>query len=72
MATYQFKTNIQCEGCIAKVTPFLNQIKDLENWQVDTKNPEKILTIQGPAEANINVLVTEKVKEAGYQIEPVV
>jgi len=70
MATYQFKTNINCEGCIAKVTPFLNQIKSLENWEVNTRDPQKILTVQGPEAANINVLVTEQIKAAGYNIQP--
>lgn len=70
MATYQFKTNIHCDGCIAKITPYLNQVKELDSWQVDLKDPAKILTVEAPESANINEQVTKQLHEAGYQIEP--
>ncbi len=28
MNTYKFKTNINCGGCIAGVTPFLNKLME--------------------------------------------
>jgi copper chaperone len=46
MKTIQLKTNINCSGCVAKVTPILNENKDIQEWSVDTTNPEKILTVQ--------------------------
>jgi copper chaperone len=46
MKTIQLKTNINCSGCVAKVTPVLNENKDIQEWSVDTTNPEKILTVQ--------------------------
>lgn len=46
MKQYQFKTNINCSGCVAKVTPFLNENKDIQEWKVDTVNPQKILTVE--------------------------
>ena len=45
MKTLQFKTNINCGGCIKAVTPALNQQAGAGNWQVDTANPDKILTV---------------------------
>ena len=42
MNTLKFKTNINCNGCIAKVTPSLNGAGGIENWEVDTNNPQKI------------------------------
>ncbi|SDZ98949.1 hypothetical protein SAMN05192529_105179 [Arachidicoccus rhizosphaerae] len=68
MTTYQFKTNINCSGCIEKVTPFMQQIPQLLSWQVDTKNPQKILTVTAPDQLKINELVTAKVREAGFTI----
>lgn len=61
----RFKTNINCIGCVEKVKPYLDQIKGLE-WEVDTKNPNKILTVQG-----INQLeqVIQAVQAAGFFIE---
>ncbi len=65
MSTLKFKTNINCNGCIAKVTPSLNSAGGIDKWEVDTNNPQKILTIQtnGLSEADIITVV----KDAGYQ-----
>ena len=46
MKKYEFKTNINCGGCIARVTPFLNGNTGIKEWQVDTMNPNKILTVE--------------------------
>ena len=59
-----FKTNIKCGGCIAKVTPFLNGAKQIEEWKVDLENPERVLSIKTEefsSEAVIGLL-----KKAGY------
>ncbi len=45
MSTVQFKTNIKCSGCIATVTPVLNELAGADNWQVDLAGPDKILTV---------------------------
>ena len=45
MQTLKFKTNINCGGCIKAVTPTLNAEKAIQNWAVDTANPDKILTV---------------------------
>lgn len=45
MNNLQFKTNINCSGCVAKATPALDQVAGAQQWKVDTANPEKILTI---------------------------
>lgn len=46
MKRYQFKTTINCGGCVAKVTPHLNSNSEIKNWNVDINNPEKILTVE--------------------------
>ncbi len=48
MNTLKFKTNVNCGGCIANVTPHLNQLKGIIKWSVDTANPLKILTVETP------------------------
>lgn len=67
METLQFKTNINCGGCIAKVTPFLNQVEEIEDWRVDTNNPDKILTISGE-ELSCDLIV-ETIEKAGFKAE---
>lgn len=68
MEIVQFKTNINCGGCIAKVTPFLNQEKGVKEWKVDTVNPDKILTVEKEGVSEDEIIAT--VKKAGFSIEP--
>jgi copper chaperone CopZ len=42
----KFKTNIHCGGCIKAVTPHLNKEAGIKKWEVDTENPDKILSIE--------------------------
>jgi copper chaperone len=67
MKTIQFKTNINCDGCIAKVTPFIENEKGIEKWSVDTISKDKILTVE-------TVSLTEEqvkavVEKAGFKIK---
>ncbi len=67
--TYTFKTNINCGGCIASVTPALNQLDEIESWSVDTENPDKILSVELEDEADPTSIL-EAVSKAGFRIEP--
>lgn len=69
METLQFKTNINCGGCVAKVTPKLNETEGICHWHVDTNNPNKILTVEAE---NISAKeVMDAVSKAGFKIEEV-
>ena len=63
----QFKTNINCSGCIAKVTPFLNDAEGIQHWEVDTNNKDKILSVESDGITEAEVI--KKVQEAGFKIE---
>ncbi len=65
METIQFKTNIKCSGCIATVTPFLNEVAGEDNWEVDIQNPDKVLTVS--TEKANNTDIKKAVEKAGYQ-----
>ena len=67
MSTFQFKTNINCGSCIKSVTPFLNELDNVDTWKVDTENPDKILSVELDDE-NVSSVV-DAVKKAGYNIE---
>jgi len=67
MKTLKFKTNVNCGGCIATVTPYLNKLSGIDNWSVDTTNPNKILTVETP-DLDAKVII-EVLKEAGYKGE---
>lgn len=65
----KFKTNINCNNCVAKVQTTLDGLVGAGNWQVDTNNPEKILDIK-----NLEVAaqdVTTKLKRIGFSAEVV-
>ena len=69
METLKLKTNINCSGCVAKVTPSLNETIGENNWQVDTQNPNKILTVSG-TEVNKNEVI-RAIQKAGFKAEEV-
>jgi copper chaperone CopZ len=69
MNQYKFKTNINCGACVAKVTPHLNEADGVKNWEVDVKNPQKILTVT--ADGVDADRIKEIVKKAGFEAEKV-
>jgi copper chaperone CopZ len=65
----KFKTNINCNNCVAKVQTTLDGLVGAGNWQVDINNPEKILDVK-----NLEVAaqdVTNKLKRIGFSAEEV-
>ncbi|HEY0354617.1 MAG TPA: heavy-metal-associated domain-containing protein [Flavisolibacter sp.] len=67
MKKYQFKTNINCSGCVAQVTPHLKQNESIKEWEVDTQNPSKILTVE--TEDLSAEEVKQIVEKAGFKAE---
>lgn len=68
METKNYRTNIKCEGCIAKVTPVLNQLAGTNNWKVDIDSPEKKLTLLNPGVKENELM--DQLKKLGYGAEP--
>lgn len=69
METLKFKTNVNCGGCIATITPHLNQVKGIVKWSVDTSNPLKILTVETPGLSPEEII--EVMKKAGYKADSI-
>jgi copper chaperone len=70
MKQYQFKTNINCGGCVAKVTPVLNADPHIKEWNVDTINPKKVLTVETE---NLNEKEIQGIiAKAGFKAESLV
>lgn len=63
---FQFKTNINCGGCVATVKPHLDSAEGIAEWSVDTANKDKILTVQteGITAEQVVTIVTN----AGFKI----
>lgn len=66
MKKASYKTNLKCAGCVAKITPYLNEISGEGNWAVDLSQPTK--RIELGAEISF-----EKIKaafdKAGFKVE---
>lgn len=69
MKTVKFKTNINCSACVKSVSPFLNELDNVNTWKVDTDNPDKILEVELDDENQASVI--EAVNQAGYTIEQI-
>jgi copper chaperone len=67
MKTIEFNTNINCDGCIAKVTPGLDSTVGKGNWKVDTGNSEKTLIVQSENVSESEI--EDVVKKLGFNIQ---
>ncbi|RZJ35444.1 MAG: copper chaperone [Flavobacterium sp.] len=67
--SFEFRTNINCGGCISKVTPFLDAAKGISDWKVDTDNKDKILSVTSEGITQKEIIAT--VEKAGFKIEPI-
>lgn len=65
---FQFKTNINCGGCVASVKPHLDKADGICHWEVDTTNKDKVLTVKSDGISEQEVIAT--VQKAGFKIEP--
>jgi len=69
MEKLKFKTNINCSGCVAKVTNQLNETVGEGNWSVDTNNPDKPLTVTNSDTTAEQV--SAAIKKVGFNAEVV-
>lgn len=69
MTTFKFKTNINCGSCIRSVTPFLNELDSVEEWKVDTEDPNKILTVE--SDSNNASEILKAIAESGFSAEEI-
>lgn len=65
MNEIKFKTNIKCAACVAKVTPYLNEVAGANHWQVDLVDPARILTVDNSDDQKI----VQALQKAGYKGE---
>lgn len=69
MKMFQFKTNINCDGCKSAVKPSLDAKEGISQWFVDTDNPDKILTVHTELLSAEEIMAA--VQEAGYTAEKI-
>lgn len=64
---FTFRTNINCSGCVARVTNVLDKEEGICHWQVDTLSKDKILTVHSEGITEEGVITA--VQKAGFNIE---
>jgi Cu2+-exporting ATPase len=65
--TFKFKTNINCNGCVAAVTPHLNAENNIINWNVDLDSDDRILVVE--SEEIEPEYIKKKLANAGFKGE---
>lgn len=65
---FQFKTNINCGGCVASVKPHLDNADGVCDWNVNTADKDKILTVK--AEGITEEQILDIIKKTGFKAEP--
>ena len=65
--TFTFKTNINCNGCVAKVAPELNAAEGVCHWDVNVESKDKILSVHSDGIKAEEVI--KAVEKAGFKIE---
>lgn len=69
MEKFKFETNINCNGCLSAVRPFLDEEKRIKSWEVDLESERKTLTVEG---SDITAAeITELIGEAGFNAKEV-
>lgn len=67
MKNLQFKTNINCGGCVTSVKPHLDNAEGVCEWEVDTSNKDKILTVKADGVSEEQVI--NIINKAGFKAE---
>lgn len=65
--TFQFKTNINCSGCVAKVKTVLDNASGICHWHVDTFDARRLLTVHSKGISEDEII--KVVGEQGFKIE---
>ncbi|MEZ0454563.1 heavy-metal-associated domain-containing protein [Sphingobacterium thalpophilum] len=65
----QFRTNLNCSGCVSKVSADLDQADGICEWNVDTASNEKILTVKSNGITENEVIAI--IKKKGFNAEVV-
>lgn len=68
MEKLTFKTTIKCSGCVASVTPALNEAVGEDNWEVNIENPDKVLTITSAGDLDESRII-KTIEDLGYKAE---
>lgn len=64
-----FKTTLKCSGCVARIKPVMDDLKDVIDWSVDLNSPDKLLHVTLKTVDTSSVV--KAVESLGYKIQEV-
>ena len=70
MKTYTFKTNLKCSGCVSALMPFMNQLKGVQQWDIDLEDKKKTLNVVADESLDETEIIAT-VSKAGYKAESI-
>ncbi len=66
MEERRYRTSAKCNGCVNAIAGKLDEIMGREDWNIDLKSPDRVLTVKSDvAEEEI----VSRVKGLGFKIE---
>jgi copper chaperone len=66
MKTIILETNLQCSHCVRRIKSFLDEIIELNTWEVDDNHPKKRIIAQGSDKLTAEKMI-KAIDEAGYE-----
>lgn len=67
---FQFKTNLNCGGCVSKVKADLDNAEGICEWKVDFNDEDKILTVKSVGISKEEVV--EIIESKGFKAESMI
>ena len=66
---FQFKTTLNCGGCVSKVKSDLDDAEGIHHWNVDIANADKLLTVSSKGITKEEVV--DIIQSKGFKAEPI-
>ena len=62
-----YKTNINCNNCLSKVSPKMSELEGLVKWEVDLTHADRLMRVEASEEVLAQVAST--VAKAGFKAD---
>ena len=66
MEERRYRTSAKCNGCVSAIAGKLDEIMGREDWNIDLKSPDRVLTVKSDV-AEEEIL--SRVRGLGFKIE---
>ena len=71
MNEYKFKSTINCNNCVARVTPILNSLPNVNSWKVDLQHEDRTLTVSSDSDEFSPDDIKSSLAKIGFKAESI-